>query len=95
MKPSLFQALVVALLLLLLGLVTTLVVQVAPMRDTLRALAYQRQVSVAADALAADARDEVAASAARSATQQLLDQARERLRKEQAPAPAFHIIPDH
>ncbi|WP_186055638.1 hypothetical protein [Burkholderia gladioli] len=92
MKPSVFQALVIVLLVLLLGLVTTLVVEVTPMRDTLRALVYQQQASVAADALAADARD---ASAARSATQQLLEQLRERRRKEQAPAPAFHIIPDH
>ncbi|WP_186118623.1 hypothetical protein [Burkholderia gladioli] len=95
MKPSVFQALVVVLLVLLLGLVTTLVVEVTPMRDTLRALVYQQQASVAADALAADARDASAASAARSATQQLLAQLRERRSKEQAPAPAFHIIPDH
>ncbi|WP_186094220.1 hypothetical protein [Burkholderia gladioli] len=88
MKPSVFQALVVALLVLLLGLVTTLVLEVAPMRDTLRALASQQQVSVSAEALAADKRDA-------SAMQQLLEQARERLRKEQAPAPAFQIIPDH
>ncbi|WP_186020580.1 hypothetical protein [Burkholderia gladioli] len=87
MKPSLFQALVLALLLLLLALVTTLVVEVTPMRKELHALAAGQQASAAADAR------EYAAGQAR--TQQFLDRAREALRKEQAPAPAFHIIPDH
>ncbi|MCR1769778.1 hypothetical protein [Burkholderia glumae] len=87
MKPSVFQALVIALLLLLLGLVTTLIVEVAPMRNELHAVAIQLQARAAADA-----REDAVVHAA---TQQLVDQARERRRSEQAPAPAFHIIPDH
>ncbi|MBW5286715.1 hypothetical protein [Burkholderia gladioli] len=87
MKPSLFQALVLALLLLLLALVTTLVVEVTPMRKELQVLASGQQADADA-ALKADA-------AAQARTQQFLDRASEALRKEQAPAPAFHIIPDH
>ncbi|KGC20241.1 hypothetical protein KTD33_30215 [Burkholderia gladioli] len=87
MKPSLFQALVLALLLLLLALVTTLVVEVTPMRKELHVLAAGQQADADAG-LKADA-------AAQTRTQQFLDRASEALRKEQAPAPAFHIIPDH
>ncbi|WP_369063352.1 hypothetical protein [Burkholderia gladioli] len=91
MKPSVFQALVVVLLVLLLGLVTTLVVEVTPMRKELHALAAGQQADAAADLSAILQED----AAAQTRTQRLLDRARDALRKEQAPAPAFHIIPDH
>ncbi|MDN7813798.1 hypothetical protein [Burkholderia gladioli] len=91
MKPSFFQALVVVLLLFLLGLVTALVLEVTPMRKELHALAAGRQADAVADAK----EDAAEQAAAQARTKQILDRALVDLRKEQAPAPAFHIIPDH
>lgn len=85
MKPNVFQACVIVLLLLLLALVSVLLAEIRPMRDELHTLSYVRP---AADALQQDADS-------KATTLRMLEQARERSRKEQATAAPFHTIPDH